>query len=209
MLRRIISWILDISGYLVPLVQSLPPLGVWTGLMTVPLISYLILTFSSLPSSLPLALTEFFWNSTFIKEKVFITVGLLILIYSSVYLRTKGGKVLVTSGPYRITRHPQYLGIIFLTLGFTSWSYLLLTNTWGIGFLTPSMTRDIWFIQLLVYLVLALIEEQYLSKKYGESFVKYRSQVPMLFPFIRTKIKAIDIILFILIPAFLLWIFLL
>ena len=177
--------------------------------MTVPLISYLILMFSSLPTSVPSAFSMFFFNSAFIKEKVFIIMGLVVLIYSSAYLRAKGGESLVTSGPYRMVRHPQYLGIILLTLALTSWSYWLLTHTWGTGFFGPSLTRNIWFVQLSAYLILALVEEQYLSKKYGEDFLKYREQVPMLIPFLKTGIRVIDALVFILIPAFLLWVFML
>ncbi|MCK4953588.1 hypothetical protein KAS14_07370 [Candidatus Bathyarchaeota archaeon] len=45
------SGFLKIAGYLIPLVQSLPSLGVWTGLMTLPFASYLIMIFKSSSSS--------------------------------------------------------------------------------------------------------------------------------------------------------------
>lgn len=111
---------------MVPFFQSLPSLGVWTGLMTVPLISYLVMLFSSLPESLPIALKEFFTESAFILDKTCIITGLLLLFYSSIYLRTKRGKGLITSGPYKLVRHPQYLGIMFFTLDLTTNSLVYL-----------------------------------------------------------------------------------
>jgi protein-S-isoprenylcysteine O-methyltransferase Ste14 len=195
---------LKVAGYLILLVQSLPSLGVWSGLMTAPLISYLIVMFSSLPASLPSALYEFFQGSYLHLEKILIVVGFLIAVYSTVYLGIKRKEGLVTSGPYRLVRHPQYLGIVLLTLGFTSWSYWILTHTFGIGFLSPSMTRDIWFVELLSYILLAYVEELYLAKKYGESFRKYENQVPFLMPFVKSNRKHLDILLSILIPAILL-----
>jgi hypothetical protein len=44
--------LLTVVGYLVPLVQSIPA---WTGLMTLPFASYLILMFANLPVNLPRA----------------------------------------------------------------------------------------------------------------------------------------------------------
>lgn len=181
-LSRMRSWILGFAGYFVPLVQSLPALGVWTSLMTLPFATYLILFFANLPASLISILEFFFWPMPFlVLERTFIIIGLLILVYSIAYLRIKKKDGLVTSGPYRLIRHPQYLGIILATLGLTSWSVWILNNTYGMGFLSPSQTIVVWFIELLAYVVLALIEELFLSRNYGMIFSDYKSQVPSLF----------------------------
>jgi protein-S-isoprenylcysteine O-methyltransferase Ste14 len=200
---RIRSGFLKVAGYLVFLVQSLPPLGIWTGLMTLPFASYLIMIFANLPVNLPKALSDFF-APFLIPEKVFIIIGLLLLVYSVAYLITNRKEGLVTSGPYRLVRHPQYLGMILLTLSLTSWSYYELTHFFGIGFLNPSQTIGVWFAELFAYILLAYIEELYLSKNYRESFENYRNQVPLLIPFIRTNRKELDILISILIPAILL-----
>ena len=202
------EWFLRIAGYLVPLFQSLPPLGMWTGLMTVPLISYLIMLFSSLPESLPIVLEEFFTDSTFLLDKTCIIVGLLLLCCSSAYLGINRGKGLITSGPYRLVRHPQYLGIMFFTLGLTTRSYWILMNTFGIGFLTPQQTIAAWFIELLAYVLLANIEELYLSKEFREPFENYRRKTPFLIPLLKTNNKALDVLVSILIPVALLYIIL-
>ena len=199
--ERIRSGFLKIAGYLIPLVQSIPA---WTGLMTLPFAGYLIMIFANLPVNLPKALFDFFVPFP-ILEKACIIIGFLILVYSAAYLITKRNGGLVTSGPYGLVRHPQYLGIILLTLGFTSWSVWILNNTFGIGFLNPSQTIGVWVIELLAYILLAYIEEQHLSRNYGESFENFKSQVPFLLPFLKTNREGLDILFSILIPAFLLF----
>lgn len=199
---RIRLGFLKIAGYLVPLLQSLP---VWTGLMTLPFAGYLIMIFTNLPVNLPRALAEFLIPFA-IPEKAFIIIGLVILAYSTAYLITKRKEGLVTSGPYRLIRHPQYFGMIILTLGLTSWSVWILNNTFGIGFLTPSQTIGVWFIELLAYILLASVEEQYLSKNYGESFENYKSQVPFFIPFLKTKRDVLGILVSILVPTVLLFV---
>jgi protein-S-isoprenylcysteine O-methyltransferase Ste14 len=192
-------------GYLIPLVQSLPPLGVWTGLMTLPFAAYLVMMFTNLPVSLTTALSEFF-TPFLVIEKAFLVIGLIILVYSMVYLKMKKKEGLVTSGPYRLVRHPQYFGIILSTIGLTSWSVWILNHTFGIGFLSSSQTIDVWFIQLFAYVILASIEEAYLAKNHAEAFKNYIKQVPLLVPFFNTKRRFSDILLSILIPSILLYI---
>jgi protein-S-isoprenylcysteine O-methyltransferase Ste14 len=196
------SGILKVAGYLVPLVQSVPA---WTGLMTLPFAGYLILIFTNLPGSLLSALSELFLPFH-ILEKAFVGIGLLILAYPIAYLRIKKKEGLVTSGPYGLVRHPQYLGMILSTLGFTGWSVWILNNTFGIGFLSPSQTIGVWFIELFAYILLAIIEEQHLSRKYGESFKSYKSRVPFFIPFLKTKRVVLDILISILVPAILLFV---
>ena len=201
--ERIRSRFLKVAGYLVPLVQSLPA---WTGLMTLPFATYLIMMFTNLPVNLPRALSDFFFMPFLIPEKAFIIIGLLILVYSVAYLRMKKKEGLITSEPYRLVRHPQYLGMILSTLGFTSWSVWILNNTFGIGFLNPSQTVGVWFIELFAYILLAYVEEHYLFRNYGEYFENYKIQVPFFIPFLRTNRKDLDILVSILIPAILLFV---
>lgn len=198
--KGIRSWFLKGAGYLLLLVQSVP---VWTGLMTLPFAGYLIILVMNFPASLRRALSDFFMPFL-ILEKTFVIIGLLILIYSVVYLRMKKGEGLVTSGPYRLVRHPQYLGMVLLTLGLTSWSVWWLNNTFGIGFLSSSETTVAWCIELFVYILLAYIEERYLSTEYGASFEKYTRQVPFFIPFLKTNMLYQDILISILIPVILL-----
>jgi protein-S-isoprenylcysteine O-methyltransferase Ste14 len=203
-LERKKSRFLNIAGYLIPLIQSLPPLGIWTGLMTLPFASYLLVMFTNLPLNLYRALVEFS-APHLIPEKAFIIAGLLILLYSTVYQISKKKDGLVTSGPYRLIRHPQYLGIILTTLGLTSWSVWILNNTFGIGFLNPSQTILVWFIELFAYILLAYLEEHHLSSNYGEAFKDYKRQVPFLIPYLKNNRDGLEICVSILIPTMLLF----
>jgi len=201
-LGRMRSWFLRFAGYFVPFVQSLPALGGWVGLMTLPFATYLLMFFMNLPCSLVDVLSAFFAPfPILIPERAFIIIGLFLLVYSVAYLRIKRKVGLVTSGPYRLIRHPQYLGMILTTLGLTSWSVWILNNTFGAGFLSPSQTICVWFIELFAYIFLAHIEELFLSRNYGKIFSDYRSQVPFLIPFLKTNRKDLDILVSVLIPV--------
>ena len=205
LLERTRSGFLKIAGYFVPLVQSLPALGGWVGLMTLPFATYLIMFFTNLPVSLVDVLSAFFSPfSLLIPERAFIIIGLFLLVYSVAYLRVKKRDGLVTSGPYRLVRHPQYLGMIVATLGLTSWSVWILNNTFGVGFLSPSQTIGVWLIELFAYILLALVEELFLSKNCGKIFSDYQTQVPFLVPFLKTNRKDLDVLVSILVPAILL-----
>jgi protein-S-isoprenylcysteine O-methyltransferase Ste14 len=207
-LEKARSGFLRFAGYFVPLLQSLPPLGVWAGLMTLPFAGYLIMIFANLPFNLPRVLSDFSdWlvSPFLVPEKALVIIGLSLLVSSVVYLRLKRKEVLVTSGPYRLVRHPQYLGMILSTLGLTSWSVWILNNTFGIGFLSPSQTMGVWFIELCAYVALAWVEELFLSKNHEEAYENYKSRVPFLVPFFNAKRKSLDVLLSIGIPSILLF----
>ena len=190
-----------IAGYLVPLVQSVP---VWTGLMTLPFAGYLLVLVANLPQSLLHAVAELFAPVP-ILEKGLIFAGLAVLGYSTVYRRRHQRAGLLTAGPYGWVRHPQYLGMILSTLGFTSWSVWILTHTFGVGFLTPSQTIGVWFLELVAYVAIASIEEQELRRRFGQSFERYRRRVPFLIPFLRTPNERVNLLLSIGLPALVLW----
>ncbi len=203
--ERARSGFLKVAGYLVPLVQSMPTF--WTGLMTLPFAGYLVLVLANLPVNLPRALSDLFLSMPFlVPEKVLVIAGVLLLVYSVAYLRLKKRDGLVTSGPYRLVRHPQYLGMILATLGLTSWSVWILNNTFGIGFLSPLQTIAVWFVELFAYILLAYVEERHMLGRYGEAFERYRSQVPFLTPFLKTNRGGLDVFISPLVPAVLLFV---
>ena len=77
----------------------------------------------------------------------------------------KPSNALVTSGPYRFTRNPMYIGMALLYLG------IALTFGW------------LWAVALLPVVLLiidrAVIarEERYLTRRFGESYLSYRERV--------------------------------
>lgn len=92
-----------------------------------------------------------------------IGIGVLTLGWITIY-RTK--KELVDTGIYGYSRHPQYIGIILIVVG------------WFIGWPTPLATL-ILPILIYTYYKLALKEEQEVSEEIGEQkYQSYREKVP-------------------------------
>lgn len=78
---------------------------------------------------------------------------------------------LVTSGPYRYVRHPQYAGYFFVFAGF----FLLLLN----------LIALIPLLAILGEVRMANIEEEFLTKKFDGSYVDYQKATGKFFPNIR------------------------
>jgi protein-S-isoprenylcysteine O-methyltransferase Ste14 len=77
---------------------------------------------------------------------------------------------LVTSGPYRLVRHPIYSGILVANLGTAvglSWSWLIAVTLAGVYFIYA-----------------ARVEERYLSDQFPDTYPEYRRTSKMLIPFI-------------------------
>lgn len=72
---------------------------------------------------------------------------------------------LVTTGPYRFTRNPIYLGFLLIYLGFT----FLAGSLWGIV-ISP-------FLVWTVTHAIIHAEEEYLEKKFEDQYREYSSQV--------------------------------
>ena len=88
------------------------------------------------------------------------------------YLRSRPYTTLQfgTPGPYRLVRHPLYVGWLF-----AFWS-------------TPTMTLAhlLFSTATTAYILLAIqLEERDLAREHGESYETYRRSVPMLIPFTR------------------------
>jgi protein-S-isoprenylcysteine O-methyltransferase Ste14 len=77
---------------------------------------------------------------------------------------------LITTGPYRLVRHPIYLGLALLAVGealaFGSWPALLI----ALAGIVPTLA---WR---------ALAEEKLLSRTFGESYEVYRQRTKMIVP---------------------------
>jgi protein-S-isoprenylcysteine O-methyltransferase Ste14 len=72
---------------------------------------------------------------------------------------------LVIEGPYRLTRNPMYVGMLFLYLGVACWSGLM----WPL-LLAPVLA---WVIHVTVI----GREERYLIRKFGDEYRRYQTQV--------------------------------
>ena len=77
-----------------------------------------------------------------------------------------------TPGPYRLVRHPLYVGWLF-----AFWS-------------TPTMTLAhlLFSVATTAYILIAIqLEERDLVREHGDSYEAYRRSVPMLIPFTRRQ----------------------
>ena len=81
----------------------------------------------------------------------------------------KEGHQLRTEGPYRITRHPIYTGLIGMLLG------SLLIGGFGV-----------WVLYFIVGLIAVVVkitsEERLLIETFGEQYTRYQQRVPQLIP---------------------------
>ena len=77
----------------------------------------------------------------------------------------KPSTAIVTSGPYRFTRNPLYVGIISVFIGLS----LIIGTWWGFVMLIPAV--------LILHNGVVLREERYLERKFGHPYLKYKRAV--------------------------------
>jgi protein-S-isoprenylcysteine O-methyltransferase Ste14 len=107
---------------------------------------------------------------------VFVLLLAGVFIFGPFYLLTRHGRIkdgqtymqariVVDQGLYAITRHPQYLGYIFLACGFA-----LLSQHW-VAVLLAAVGSTCFYLQ-------AVREEKYCRAQLGEPYEQYRRRVP-------------------------------
>lgn len=200
---RIKALFLEIVGFFVPIFQFIPAVGIYAGIMSLPLIAY-FLSYSLLPDlwrQIQFMFLDFrfmFWQPVWevplrtllpiLLRKSLVLGGLAFLLVSVAY-RLRHRRGLVTTGPYRLVRHPQYLGIIAMTFGMN----LFILDTNPIFPIGPSTTLEfetsfilyVWVAQVIAYLILGKIEDWHLTKTFGPSHQQYKESVPFIIPFLR------------------------
>ncbi|MBE0519574.1 DUF1295 domain-containing protein [Candidatus Bathyarchaeota archaeon] len=159
--------------------QTILNAGIFISIMSIPLLPYL---FYYLSGQVPLEALEFnihvmlfakaFWVGRAI---ALIGVAVLSLAATQLLWNRHKGVVLIKTGMYSVVRHPQFFGIITITIGLT---VMVLTNSNSNSF----QILGLWLIQILGYIAIARYEEWCLSKKIGEEYRQYKRKVPFLFP---------------------------
>ena len=200
---RLQSLIEEVSGFLVLVLQSVPSWGIYVPFMTFPVVGYFVYLFLTFPFGTQEILLDLFFGFNTI-DFLLRFVGFGLIIYAIVHRRKRIGNGLVRDGPYGWVRHPQYLGFVMTTLGFTFGSYWILNNTFGIGWLSRGLTLLVWFVELVVYVILANIEELHLSKRFQENYRDYRNQVSFFIPLLNTRNRSLDSLLAVVLPSVLL-----
>ena len=82
----------------------------------------------------------------------------------------KNDPELVTSGPYRLVRHPIYAGIVVASIGTAvalSWAWLIAVALAGVYFIYSS-----------------IVEERNLTEQFPDTYPAYRRSTKMIVPFV-------------------------
>jgi len=105
---------------------------------------------------------------------LFIAGGFALALFSVRAFRRAGTNVvpgqsataLVTTGPYRITRNPIYIGFVLVYFGLS----IVLTSVWVLLLLFP--------VLMILQRGVVAPEEAYLERKFGDAYRAYTARVP-------------------------------
>lgn len=109
---------------------------------------------------------------------VIFVLGLMFAVWARVHLgrnwgtpmTQKNDPELVTSGPYRLVRHPIYSGILIAGVG----TWVALSWQWLIAVLLAGA----------YFIYSATVEERYLTEQFPDAYPAYRASSKMLVPFV-------------------------
>jgi len=107
--------------------------------------------------------------------RIIAIAGVIIFLLAALQFleeRAKGTR-LIKTGLYSLVRHPQYFGIIIITIGLNV-MVLTLNNRPEPIFL--------WLVQVAGYIILAKYEEKHFEKEFAEQFRRYKATVSFMFP---------------------------
>lgn len=111
------------------------------------------------------------WGLVMLVSWAVIIGGLVIMGKAWKQIHKANGK-LVTSGLYRLVRHPQYSGLFLIMVGLLiQWPTII--------------TAAMWPILMLMYYRLARREEREMEMEFTEKYTEYKQKVPMFVPLIK------------------------
>jgi protein-S-isoprenylcysteine O-methyltransferase Ste14 len=91
--------------------------------------------------------------------------------WSATMATVKEDHKLIQEGPYKITRHPIYTGLLFLILG----------SALTMGYISSYLA---FIFGLIAFLMRINIEERIMIAQFGDIYVDYKKKVKTLIPFI-------------------------
>ncbi len=115
-------------------------------------------------------LDHFWWRVAGIAA---MAIGLGIALWAGIEFKKASMRVsdppreMITTGPYHFVRHPQYVGLIFMWVGW--WWVWSAVYAFYFGML----------ILILIWIEAYLEEKFILEKKFGEQYRKYRAETGM------------------------------
>jgi protein-S-isoprenylcysteine O-methyltransferase Ste14 len=170
---------------------QLTPIVGFYGFMIAPLMIYLPFTSVGRQFFLSDLAVIFLFNQVNFFGALIFYLGLIVFCVSFVeWVKFhREGLGLFNRGLYSMVRHPQFLGIIIMTLGLTiktlttveGWELIGVPFNVGVQRIGAFELAGLWFLQVLGYIAFAAVEERSLSKKYAE-FRAYKERVPLLLP---------------------------
>jgi protein-S-isoprenylcysteine O-methyltransferase Ste14 len=108
------------------------------------------------------------WAFVMVTSSTVIFLGLFLMAKGWSSIHSTNGE-LVTEGIYRYVRHPQYLGLIVITVGLLiQWPTII--------------TLAMWPVLLVMYHRLAKKEEKEAMEAFGERYEEYKRRTPMFLP---------------------------
>ena len=109
---------------------------------------------------------------------LFLLIGLVIRMWSILYVGGRKSKRLITEGPYSICRNPLYIGTFFLTVGA------------GLCFENPLMLFVSLVLVVPAHLLVVRMEEAHLESIFEGEFRKYAKEVPRYWPRFRSYVAS-------------------
>jgi len=153
--------------------QHMPVVGPWMGPMCIPLATYILSTLWVYPDFLDSTAHLLFFSGRLMFGRIVAIAGFVIFSIALIQFINGRGK-LITSGLYSVVRHPQYFGIVIMTLGIS----MMCIQHSGVH----SEFLNIWLIQTFGYVLLASYEERYLQREYEKGYPQYRQRVSFILP---------------------------
>ena len=157
--------------------QTILNAGWAISVMSIPLLPYLIY-FLKGQANPEREIQVLFFSRTYMVGRIIALIGfgvLLLAVMQFLWNRARGVG-LIKTGAYSVVRHPQFTGIIIVTIGLT-----VMVLTLGLD-VNQLQIIGLWMIQILGYISIATYEETHLLKRFGESFNQYQRDVPFIFP---------------------------
>ena len=155
--------------------------GDWAiSVMAIPLLPYLVWLandfMQGVSPNLEWDIYLLFFAREFMVGRIIAIVGVVIFLMAAFqFLRERAkGKRLIKTGLYSLVRHPQYFGIIIITIGLNVMVLTIGSNQLELIFL--------WLVQVAGYMILAKYEEKHLEKEFAEQFRRYEATVPFMLP---------------------------